>query len=251
MGAAEPGAFRRRVAAAADVDASAVAAWDLMMHDVQPPAFLGEEQPFLVSARLDNLVSVHAGVAALLHAAHEPVPGVVPVLAAFDHEEVGSTSATGAQSPLLEIVLRRSIQMRGGGEEDWERARGGAYCVSADMSHAVHPNYAERHDPEHLPLPNAGPVVKVNVNQRYATDSESHAVFTAACERADVPWQTFVTNNSSACGTSIGPLTAARTGITTVDVGVPGLSMHSARELCGVDDPHYLAGALAEFVTGT
>lgn len=223
--------------------------WDLMLHDVQPPGYLGADREFVVSARLDNLVSVHAGVTALASAAtaaDEPV--YVPVLAAFDHEEVGSGSATGAQGPLLERVLSRSVTARGGSPEDWSRALAGAFCVSADMAHAVHPNYAERHDPDHRPLPNGGPTLKVNVNQRYATDSTGMAVFASACERAGVPWQPFVSNNAMPCGTSIGPLTAARLGVETVDVGVPGLSMHSARELCGVDDPGHLAAALGAFV---
>lgn len=171
------------------------------------------------------------------------------MLAAFDHEEVGSGSETGAQSPLLERVLNRSVAARGGSGEDWSRALAGALCVSADMSHAVHPNYSERHDPDNHPLPNGGPVVKVNVNQRYATDGTGLAAFAAACERAGVPLQRFVSNNAMPCGTSIGPITAARLGVTTVDVGVPGLSMHSARELVGARDPGYLAQALAEFVT--
>ncbi|MEV1037437.1 M18 family aminopeptidase [Streptomyces sp. NBC_01732] len=249
LGDREEGALLRRVTAAAEVDPDEVLGWDLMLHDVQPPGYLGADREFVVSARLDNLVSVHAGVTALASAAtaaDEPV--YVPVLAAFDHEEVGSGSATGAQGPLLERVLSRSVTARGGSPEDWSRALAGAFCVSADMAHAVHPNYAERHDPDHRPLPNGGPTLKVNVNQRYATDSTGMAVFASACERAGVPWQPFVSNNAMPCGTSIGPLTAARLGVETVDVGVPGLSMHSARELCGVDDPGHLAAALGAFV---
>lgn len=172
------------------------------------------------------------------------------MLAAFDHEEVGSGSETGAQSPLLERILSRSVSARGGSDEDWSRALAGAFCVSADMAHAVHPNYSERHDPDHRPLPNGGPTLKVNVNQRYATDSTGIALFTAAAERAGAPWQPFVSNNAMPCGTSIGPLTAARLGVTTVDVGVPGLSMHSARELCGVRDPGYLAAILTTIMVG-
>lgn len=224
--------------------------WDLMLHDIQPPGYLGADREFLVSARLDNLVSVHAGVTALTAAATAAEePAYIPVLAAFDHEEVGSGSDTGAQSPLLERVLSRSVSARGGSQEDWSRALAGAFCVSADMAHAVHPNYAERHDPDHRPLPNCGPTIKVNVNQRYATDSTGIALFASACERAGAPWQPFVSNNAMPCGTSIGPLTAARLGVQTVDVGVPGLSMHSARELCGAEDPGHLAAILGAFVT--
>ncbi|WP_405716298.1 MULTISPECIES: M18 family aminopeptidase [unclassified Streptomyces] len=250
LGSREEGALLRRVTAAAEVDPDEVLGWDLMLHDVQPPGYLGADREFVVSARLDNLVSVHAGVTALAAAATAAdEPAYVPVLAAFDHEEVGSGSATGAQGPLLERVLSRSVTARGGSPEDWSRALSGAFCVSADMAHAVHPNYAERHDPDHRPLPGGGPTLKVNVNQRYATDSTGMAVFATACERAGVPWQPFVSNNAMPCGTSIGPLTAARLGVETVDVGVPGLSMHSARELCGVEDPGHLAAALGAFVT--
>lgn len=250
LGAAEEGALLRRVAAAAEADPDEVLGWDLMLHDVQPPGYLGAEQEFVVSSRLDNLVSVHAGVTALAgtaSAAEEPA--YIPVLAAFDHEEVGSGSDTGAQSPLLERVLSRSVTARGGSPEDFSRALAGAFCLSADMAHAVHPNYVERHDPDHRPLPNSGPTVKVNVNQRYATDSTGIAMLASACERAGAPWQPFVSNNAMPCGTSIGPLTAARLGVPTVDVGVPGLSMHSARELCGADDPGHLAAILGAFVT--
>ncbi|WP_335941496.1 M18 family aminopeptidase [Streptomyces sp. PTD5-9] len=250
LGAPEEGALLRRVARAAEADPGDVLGWDLMLHDVQPPGYLGADREFLVSARLDNLVSVHAGVTALVEAATgAEAPSYIPVLAAFDHEEVGSGSETGAQSPLLERVLNRSVTARGGGPEDWARALSGAFCVSSDMAHAVHPNYAERHDPGHQPLPNGGPAVKVNVNQRYATDSTGMAVFAAACERAGAPWQPFVSNNAMPCGTSIGPLTAARLGVTTVDVGVPGLSMHSSRELCGAADPGHLAAVLGAFMT--
>ena len=250
LGAPEEGALLRRVARAAEAEADDVLGWDLMLHDVQPPGYLGADREFVVSARLDNLVSVHAGVTALVNAASGgEEPAYVPVLAAFDHEEVGSGSETGAQSPLLERVLHRSVAARGGSSEDWARALSGALCVSSDMAHAVHPNYAERHDPAHQPLPNGGPTVKVNVNQRYATDSTGMAVFVAACERAGAPWQPFVSNNAMPCGTSIGPLTAARLGVTTVDVGVPGLSMHSARELCGAADPGHLAAVLSAFMT--
>ncbi|MFF3729534.1 M18 family aminopeptidase [Streptomyces sp. NPDC002476] len=249
LGAPEEGALLRRVARTVEADREDVLGWDLMLHDVQPPGYLGADREFVVSARLDNLVSVHAGVTALAAAAtaHDE-PAYVPVLAAFDHEEVGSGSETGAQSPLLERVLGRTVTARGGGPEDWARALSGAFCVSSDMAHAVHPNYAERHDPGHQPLPNGGPTVKVNVNQRYATDSTGMAVFAAACERAGAPWQPFVSNNAMPCGTSIGPLTAARLGVTTVDVGVPGLSMHSARELCGAADPGHLAAVLGAFM---
>ncbi|WP_329134300.1 M18 family aminopeptidase [Streptomyces sp. NBC_01476] len=237
------------LAAEAGLRAAEVAGWDLMVHDVQPPAFLGRDRELLAAPRLDNLLSVHACLAALLAAAGPDLP-YIPVLAAFDHEENGSESDTGAGGPLLGNVLERSVHSRGGGYEERLRALAGTVCVSSDVGHAVHPNYPERHDPTHHPRANGGPILKTNANQRYATDGTGRALFTAACERAGVPFQHFVSSNSMPCGTTIGPITAARHGITTVDIGVPILSMHSARELCGADDPHHLANALTAFLTG-
>ncbi|MEU7043699.1 M18 family aminopeptidase [Streptomyces varsoviensis] len=242
------------VADEAGVPAADITGWDLMTHSVEPPAYLGRDREFVAGPRMDNLLSVHAGTAALAAVAGAAEAGgdlpYIPVLAAFDHEENGSQADTGADGPLLGNVLERSVFARGGGYEDKARSFAGTVCLSSDTGHAVHPNYAERHEPGHHPLPNAGPILKVNVNQRYATDGGGRALFAAACERAGVPWQSFVSNNSMPCGTTIGPITAARHGITTVDIGAAILSMHSARELCGADDPHLLAAALSAFLEG-
>jgi aspartyl aminopeptidase len=256
LGEVHDGDLIEFLAAEAGIAAGDVTGWDLMTHDVQPPAFLGRDRELLASPRLDNLLSVHACVAALTAAA-EADGGAgdgyglpyIPVLAAFDHEESGSQSDTGAQGPLLGRVLERSVHARGGGYEESLRALAGTVCASSDVGHAVHPNYPERHDPTHHPRANGGPILKTNVNQRYATDGAGRAVFAAACDRAGVPFQHFVSSNAMPCGTTIGPITAARHGITTVDIGVPILSMHSARELCGADDPHLLASALTAFLT--
>ncbi|MEV0243468.1 M18 family aminopeptidase [Streptomyces sp. NPDC050674] len=231
----------------AGIPAGEVTGWDLMTHSVEPPAYLGRDRELLAGPRMDNLLSVHAGTAALTAAASGPLTSI-PVLAAFDHEENGSQSDTGADGPLLGTVLERSVFARGGTYEDRARAFAGTVCLSSDTGHAVHPNYAERHDPTHHPRVNGGPILKVNVNNRYATDGSGRAEFTAACEAADVPFQSFVSNNSMPCGTTIGPITAARHGIRTVDIGVAILSMHSVRELCGADDPFLLANALTAFL---
>lgn len=231
------------------LSADDVTGWDLILHDVQPPAYLGKEHELLACARLDNLVSVHAGLAALQRAAAEPGEHIA-VLAAFDHEECGSESYSGAAGPFLDTVMRRILAARGAGVQDTARAFADSIVVSSDTGHSVHPNYVERHEPDHHPIAGGGPMIKVNVNQRYATDGAGRAAFTAACERARVPFQTYVNRNSLPCGTSIGPITAAGLGILTVDVGIAILSMHSARELCGADDPHLLASALTAFVTG-
>ncbi|MFZ4152293.1 M18 family aminopeptidase [Streptomyces pseudogriseolus] len=228
-----------------------VAGWDLMVHPVEPPAYLGRDRELVAGPRMDNLLSVHAGTAALAAVAgHGSRLSYIPVLAAFDHEENGSQSDTGADGPLLGSVLERSVHARGGSLEDRARALAGTVCLSSDTGHAVHPNYAERHDPTHHPRVDGGPLLKVNVNNRYATDGSGRAVFAAACEKAGVPFQTFVSNNAMPCGTTIGPITAARHGIRTVDIGVAILSMHSVRELCGAKDPYLLANALTAFLEG-
>ncbi len=228
-----------------------VTGWDLMTHSVEPPAYLGRDKELVAGPRMDNLLSVHAGTAALAAVA---VAGsalsYIPVLAAFDHEENGSQSDTGADGPLLGSVLERSVFARGGSYDDRARAFAGTVCLSSDTGHAVHPNYAERHDPTHHPRAGGGPILKVNVNNRYATDGSGRAIFAAACEKADVPFQSFVSNNAMPCGTTIGPITAARHGIKTVDIGTAILSMHSARELCAAEDPYLLANALAAFLEG-
>ncbi|MBT3167154.1 M18 family aminopeptidase [Streptomyces sp. Vc74B-19] len=235
----------------AGVPAGEVTGWDLMVHPVEPPAYLGRDRELVAGPRMDNLLSVHAGTAALAAAAAQGSRlSYIPVLAAFDHEENGSQSDTGADGPLLGSVLERSVLARGGSFEDRARAFAATVCLSSDTGHAVHPNYAERHDPTHHPRVDGGPILKVNVNNRYATDGSGRAVFAAACEKAGVPFQSFVSNNAMPCGTTIGPITAARHGIRTVDIGVAILSMHSVRELCGAKDPFLLANALTAFLEG-
>ena len=231
-----------------DLEPDGIAAWDLMLHDLTPPARLGRAGELIASARLDNLCSAWAAVTAL--AASDGDGDHIGVVALFDHEEVGSGSTTGAAGALLETVLDRLVLARGGTAEDRHRAFSASSCVSADMAHAVHPNYPERHEPGHRPLPNAGPVLKISSNQRYASDAMTEALFTRACRAAGVPWQVFVSRNSMPCGSTIGPLTATRLGIATVDVGCAQLSMHSARELCGAEDPEMLASALGAYLAG-
>ncbi|MDX3850359.1 M18 family aminopeptidase [Streptomyces sp. AK02-01A] len=249
LGEPEEGDLIRFVAEETGVDAADITGWDLMPHAIEPPAYLGRDRELLAGPRMDNLLSVHAGTTALAAVSGGPLP-YIPVFAAFDHEENGSQSDTGADGPLLGTVLERSVLSRGGTFEDRARAFAGTVCLSSDTGHAVHPNYSERHDPTHHPRPNGGPILKVNVNMRYATDGSGRAVFAAACEKAGVPWQSFVSSNSMPCGTTIGPITAARHGIQTVDIGVAILSMHSARELCGADDPYLLTNALVAFLEG-
>ncbi len=241
LGAPGDGDLVAFLAGEVGVDPDDVAAHDLVLHDLTPPARLGEEEELFAAPRLDNLVSVHAGITALLAARDADV---VPVFVGFDHEEIGSNSATGAAGPLLETLLTR---LAGGFD-----ARGPVFaasrCLSVDVTHAAHPNYLELHDPEHRSLPNGGPSLKVNANQRYATDAPGAAAWRRACRTAEVPTQVFVGRNTVPCGSTVGPITATRLGIRTVDVGIPVLSMHSARELCGVSDPGHLVAAATAFL---
>ncbi|MHC5262397.1 M18 family aminopeptidase [Streptomyces sp. UC4497] len=227
-----------------------ITGWDLMTYAIEAPSYLGRDKELLAGPRMDNLLSVHACTAALAEVSKQEDLPYIPVLAAFDHEENGSQSDTGADGPLLGTVLERSVFARGGSYEDRARAFAGTICLSSDTGHAVHPNYGERHDPTHHPRANGGPILKVNVNNRYATDGSGRSVFAAACDKAGVPFQSFVSNNAMPCGTTIGPITAARHGIKTVDIGAAILSMHSVRELCGADDPYLLANALTAFLEG-
>lgn len=225
----------------AGVDAATIGGYDIVVADTQPGQVFGANNEFFAAGRMDNLSSVHAGLVALIGAVAEPLSGVIPVLAAFDHEEIGSGSRSGACGPMLEDVLTRVSDGMGASVSERRRAFARSFCVSADAGHAVHPNYSERHDPANLPVLNGGPLLKINANQRYATDGVGAAVWAKLCAAADAPYQEFVSNNNVPCGSTIGPLTATRLGIRTLDVGTPLLSMHSARELCGVDDPFYLA----------
>ena len=216
-----------------------ILAFELSLYDCQGAEIVGLENEFIASARLDNLLSCHAGVEALLAAGDR----TNNVLVLNDHEEVGSASASGAEGPFLESVLLRLC----GGQAALARAVNRSMLVSADNAHGVHPNYAHKHDPGHQPLMNDGPVIKINSNQRYATNSETAALFRRVCERNKLPFQTIVVRSDMACGTTIGPITATRLGIRTVDVGVPQLGMHSIRELAGAADRHTLVAALKGF----
>lgn len=220
--------------------------WELCLYDVQGAAVLGHDRSLLASGRLDNLLSCWAATRAL--AAADPEDHIA-VIVLNDHEEVGSSSTTGASGPFLEAVLTRLVASGGGSDDNRHRAFARSACVSVDNAHAIHPNYPERHDPTHFPTLNNGPALKINANQRYATSAATAAMFERSCDAAGVPWQVFVSRNNMPCGSTIGPLTATRLGIPTADVGVPQLSMHSARELCGSRDPGSLAPALTHFLS--
>jgi aspartyl aminopeptidase len=241
--------FREFVAGHAQVAAADVLGWDLMTHDLTPSRRIGRDGELIAAPRLDNLATSYAAVRALIAADAAPADRpLTPVVALFDHEEVGSVSERGAGSTLLPTVLERIVLAAGGGREHYLRALSASVIASGDMAHATHPNYADRHEPQHQIAVNGGPVLKVNNKLRYATDSVGAGIFTAACEQAGVPLQRFVTRSDLPCGSTVGPITAALTGATTVDFGAPMLSMHSARELGGADDPAMYAAALTAFL---
>lgn len=206
--------------------------YELSFYDTQSPAVVGLQGEFIASARLDNLLSCYVGLQALLAADGEENS----LLVCNDHEEVGSQSTSGAEGPLLKTVLERWIP----DIEDRARALDVSFMISTDNAHGVHPNYSDKHDSNHDPVLNGGPVIKVNANQRYASNSETQALFRHLCEQEKISVQSFVMRSDLACGSTIGPITAAVLGVKTVDVGIPQLAMHSVRELCGVKDPEYL-----------
>jgi aspartyl aminopeptidase len=236
LGQPRDGEFLEFIAAEAGVDAGDVLGHDLFTVALDEPAYLGKDQELFAAWRLDNLTSVHAGVAALIAA--EDTGTRVPVLAAFNYEEVGSMTYSGAQSPFLESVLHR---LMGDDFETYARAIAASGMMSSDTGNAIHPNYVEKHEPGHRPVPGAGPMIKVSANQRYASGAEEQALFRRSADASGIPWQMYVNRNDIPGGTTIGPISGTQLGILTVDVGLPILSMHSARELCGADDPAHLA----------
>jgi aspartyl aminopeptidase len=239
-------AFVDFVAEHSGVDPGDVLGFDLMTHDLAPSVVWGDHGEFVSAPRLDNQGTCYAGLEALLAA---EAGEYVPVLALFDHEEVGSQSDHGAQSELLITALERVALAAGNSREDFLRRVAGSMVASGDMAHATHPNYPERHEPGHQIAVNAGPVLKVHPNLRYATDGRTAAAFEYACRQAGVPLQRYEHRADLPCGSTIGPMTSARTGIPTVDVGAAQLAMHSARELMGAHDVSAYSAALHAFLS--
>ena len=235
------------IADEAGLEPEEVAGHDLICFPTEAPTIFGATGDFFASPRLDNLSSIHAGMTALLAAGD---PAEVTVLACFDHEEVGSASRSGAGGPLLADILTRIARGIGADDDGFRRALARSSCISADAGYAIHPNYAGLHDPDHRPVLGGGPLLKHNANLRYTTDGASTALWLRACAEAGVPTQHFVSNNSVACGSTIGPMTAARLGVLMCDVGLPLLSMHSTREMAGAADPGRLAAALTAYYAG-
>ena len=227
----------------ANRSAESVLSHELFLYDTQAPGLVGLKKEFIASARLDNLLSCFLACQALIksNAKH------YSVLVCNDHEEVGSVSAAGAQGPFLRSVLERVVQGSSTASDAMERAIHNSDLWSSDNAHGVHPNYSDKHDDKHSPQLNAGPVIKINANQRYASNSQSVALFKAICNKRKIPYQAFVMRSDLACGSTIGPITAAELGIKTVDIGIASLGMHSIRELAGAKDAENLTRAVTAF----
>jgi aspartyl aminopeptidase len=223
----------------ADCDVATVLDYEISLYDTQGAAITGFNDDFISSARLDNLLSCFVGLEALLKSDGQQAA----LLTCSDHEEVGSLSTSGAQGPFLESVLLRLCA----NHENYHRLMQNSMLISVDNAHAIHPNYAEKHDEKHGPKLNAGPVIKTNANQRYATNSETSAFFRQICASENVPVQDFVVRSDLECGSTIGPITAGSLGIKTLDIGLPSFAMHSIREHAGSHDAHRLCRIMTRF----
>ena len=229
-------------------EAERILSWDLAVYDTQKGVFWGAENEFYANSQLDNLASCHAALQGLLDDTVLENEATL-VCAFFDHEEIGSESNKGADGSFLGDVLKRISLVTENNKEDFTRALAKSFMVSADMAHAYQPNFPLAYDPDHKVFVNKGPVIKVNANQRYSTESVSQAMFVDWCEQAGVPYQKYSHRSDLACGSTIGPITSARLGIRSVDVGNPVWAMHSIRESAGVLDHGYMIKVMKKFLT--
>ena len=219
-------------------NASDILDFELNCYDTQPAAITGLQNEFISSARLDNLLSTYVGLQAIINSSDQHNS----VFVSTDHEEVGSASACGAQGPFLGSVIEKIAG------DNFNNIIQKSRLISADNAHALHPNYPEKHDKKHSPIINQGPVIKVNANQRYASNSITSADFRHLCQQQNIPVQSFVTRSDMGCGSTIGPITATELGIQTLDVGIPQLAMHSIREIAGLHDCEFMQKALTAFL---
>jgi aspartyl aminopeptidase len=248
LGDPEPGGFARFLAAELAVSPEDVLSHEVVTYDLAGGTLAGAGEEFVSSGRQDDLTCAHACLSALCAVAGQPAGEHVSAVVLFDNEEIGSQSTTGADGAWLGRQLERSVLARGGGRDDYLRAVAASLHVSADMTHATHPNYTDRHEPDHWIALGGGPVVKVSANMLYGTTAATQAAFLLAAEQAGVPVQYFVNRSGVRSGTSIGPIVAAGLAIPTVDVGSPTLAMHSARELTGTADAQLMIAALQAFL---
>ncbi|MDH5560542.1 MAG: M18 family aminopeptidase [Deltaproteobacteria bacterium] len=222
-----------------DLDIKEVLDYDLFLYDSQPPCEMGVQNKWINSGRIDNLLSCYAAMTAFVEADSDKTS----LMVLYDHEEIGSTSNIGAGGPFLKSVLSRLTNKDVLPDQIIANSR----FLSADNSHAIHPNYPEKHDSNHAPLMNKGPVIKINANQRYANDSDFSSWLKLLLKKTNIPYQVFCNRNDLRCGSTIGPMTAANIGIKTLDVGAPMLAMHSIREICGKKDIHDYYRLIKEF----
>ena len=238
--------FKNLLATQAGLDSQQILSWELTVYDTQKGSFWGLDQDFFANSQLDNLASCHAGLSAFL-AKTSLNGGNTIVCAFFDHEEVGSESCKGAAGSFLPDVLHRLANSQNLNQDQYQRCLAHSFMVSADMAHGYHPNYPWAYEPNHKVLLNQGPVIKINANHRYASECISEAQFMHYCQIAEVPFQKYAHRGDLACGSTIGPISASKLGIRTVDVGNPMWAMHSCRETAGVADHDYLIKALKVF----
>lgn len=227
-----------------DCSPEAILGWELNVYDTHQGSFWGADGEFIAASRLDNLASCHAAIQALLA---QDEAAATRVVALFDHEEVGSESFKGAAGSFLEDSLLRIGAALDLGSIDYQRALAASFLISTDMAHAFHPNFAWGYDLEHKLIVNRGPAIKINANLRYTTEVFSQVLFINWCEEAGVPFQLYAHRSNLPCGTTIGPLTSARLGIRSLDVGNPLWAMHSVRESAGACDHTFLIQALERF----
>ncbi|PKO93494.1 MAG: M18 family aminopeptidase [Betaproteobacteria bacterium HGW-Betaproteobacteria-1] len=234
-------AFLQLLATQLKVEPDRILNWEMNVYDTQPGVFWGADQEFIADSQLDNLASCHAGITALLQA---QTLEATAVCALFDHEEVGSESASGAGGSFIADVLARIAAAQGLSEEMRLAAHARSFIISADMAHAYHPNFPNAYEPGHKVMVNGGPVIKINVNQRYSSDANTSAQFMLLCEKAGVPYQQYAHRTDLGCGSTIGPIVSSALGMAGVDVGCPMWAMHSLRESAGVLDHHAMIKVL-------
>jgi aspartyl aminopeptidase len=212
----------------------ALLSFELFLVPRDPPRYVGADNEMLCSYRLDNLSSAHAALSAL--AVTEPTETTVQMAIFWDNEEIGSRTKEGAASPFLDETLRRIHHSLKRDLEDFYLLKHNSFCVSVDVAHALNPNYPKKHDPQHQPLLGKGIAIKQNADQKYASNAFAAAVIIRACQMLKIPFQSYVNRSDIPSGSTVGPIVAAETGITTIDIGCPQLSMHSIREIIACQD---------------
>lgn len=232
------------IASELKVEMDKIIDFDLFLYEFEKGCLVGVNEEFISSARLDDLQNIHSGIKALIDCKNTKATNV---MVCYDNEEIGSSTKQGADSEMLAIILERIVLALGGNRDKYLRSIAHSFIISADNAHAVHPNYVEKHDPTNRPIINNGPVIKINANQSYTTDSESGAVFEMICKRCEVPYQKFVNRSDVRGGSTIGPINSTHLNMRSVDIGLPQLSMHSVREMAGVKDHTYAYKVYLEF----